>query len=75
MNFSRPEYFFLALIGFLVGLLILIGRISGWTRLANFYRISGEFMGERWRFQSAQSIPFSVTEKLGQRIAKAAGNA
>jgi len=38
----------------LVVIFPLIGRISGWSALANFYRFSGEFQGERWRFQSAE---------------------
>lgn len=53
-HFSRPEYFIAVLIGFLIAIFFLIGRISGWATLANFYRFSGEFMGERWQFQSAQ---------------------
>ena len=31
-----------------------IAHMGGWFRLARFYRFSGEFLGERWRFQSAQ---------------------
>jgi hypothetical protein len=54
MNFDRPEYVFIALMGFLGVFFFLIGRISGWSTLANFYRFSGEFTGQRWRFQSAQ---------------------
>jgi hypothetical protein len=54
MDISRPEYFLPALIGFLVVLFTFIARISGWTTLANFYRFSGEFIGERWRFQSGE---------------------
>ncbi|MBM4278361.1 MAG: hypothetical protein FJ130_10860 [Deltaproteobacteria bacterium] len=54
MNSSRPEYVFIALIGFLSTLFFLIGRISGWSTLANFYRFPGEFVGQRWRFQSGQ---------------------
>jgi len=54
MNFSRPEYLFIAVIGFFAVLFFLIGRISGWSKLANFYRFSGEFVGKQWRFQSAQ---------------------
>lgn len=54
MNLNRPEYIFIAVIGFLAILFFLIGRISGWSTLANFYRSSGEFLGQRWRFQSGQ---------------------
>ncbi|MDI6763535.1 MAG: hypothetical protein QME83_10965 [Thermodesulfobacteriota bacterium] len=54
MNFSRPEYVFIALVGFLAVLFFLIGRISGWSTLAYFYRFPGEFVGQRWRFQSGQ---------------------
>ncbi|MBM4340629.1 MAG: hypothetical protein FJ110_13935 [Deltaproteobacteria bacterium] len=54
MNFSRPEYGFIALIGFLGILFFVIGRISGWSTLSNFYRFPGEFTGQKWRFQSAQ---------------------
>jgi hypothetical protein len=138
MDISRPEFFFAALIGFLIILFIFIARISDWATLASFYRFSGSFMGERWRFQSADlrwkmgynncltigangsglylsvfflfrlghsnlfvpwadisvsikrgffhtlmefrfrqapTIPFRVSERLGQRIAKAAGSA
>jgi len=31
-----------------------IAHIGGWFKLARFYRLSGAFLGERWRFQSAQ---------------------
>jgi hypothetical protein len=31
-----------------------IAHIGGWFTLARFYRFSGMFLGERWRFQSAQ---------------------
>ncbi|MBM4305898.1 MAG: hypothetical protein FJ115_07405 [Deltaproteobacteria bacterium] len=54
MNSSRPEYVFIVIIGFLAVLFFLIGRISGWSTLANFYRFSGGFIGQQWRFQSAQ---------------------
>jgi hypothetical protein len=54
MNFNRPEYVFIVVIGFLGILFFVIGRISGWSTLANFYRFSGEFTGQQWRFQSAQ---------------------
>ncbi|MEW6376574.1 MAG: hypothetical protein AB1502_12390 [Thermodesulfobacteriota bacterium] len=138
MSTSRPEFIFIAVVGFLIGLFILIGRISGWATLARFYRYSNSFIGECWRFQSAEMrwkvgynncltiganesglylsvfflfrfghpllfirwadismnikkgllrsylefrfqqapmIPFRVNERLGQQIAKAAGNA
>lgn len=32
----------------------IIAHIGGWFTLARFYRLSGTFIGERWRFQSAQ---------------------
>ena len=54
MNFNRPEYVFIVVIGFLGILFFVIGRISGWSTLANFYRFSGEFTGQQWRFQSAK---------------------
>jgi len=54
MNITRPEIVFFGFVGFLIGLFILIARISGWTTLATFYRFSGSFSGEHWRFQSAQ---------------------
>jgi hypothetical protein len=54
MNFSRPEYGFVVVVGFLAIVLFLIGRISGWSTLANFYRSQGDFSGQRWRFQSGQ---------------------
>jgi hypothetical protein len=37
-----------------VGISYVIAHIGGWFRLARFYRFSGAFLGERWRFQSAQ---------------------
>lgn len=135
---NRPELFFTAFVGFLIGLFFVIARLSGWTTLVTFYRFSNSFIGECWRFQSAEMrwkmgynncltiganesglylsvfflfrfghpnlfipwtdisvntkkgfiythmefrfrqapmIPFQVSERLGQRIAKAAGNA
>lgn len=54
MNFSRPEYGVVLAVGFLAVVLFLIGRISGWATLANFYRASGEFFGPTWKFQSGQ---------------------
>ncbi len=54
MNFSYPEHSFVAIIGGLVVLFWLIGRISGWSTLANIYRATGEFFGPTWKFQSGQ---------------------
>ena len=51
---NNPELIFPALIVFLIGLFFLVGRISGWATLATLYRLSGEFIGECWRFQSAE---------------------
>ncbi len=52
--FERPEF----LIPFILGILYLgghlIARGGGWSMLAGFYRASGSFLGECWRFQSAQ---------------------
>ncbi len=54
MKQVRPEYLVVATIG-LVGIVsFLISRVSGWSALANFYRSSGEFLGQVWRFQSGQ---------------------
>jgi hypothetical protein len=51
---DRPEYFLPAFIGFLIVVFFFIGRISGWSTLANYYRLSGSFIGQCWRFQSAE---------------------
>ena len=32
----------------------LVGYISGWTTLAKHFRLTSEFVGQRWRMQSAQ---------------------
>ena len=37
-----------------VSISYVIAHIGGWFKLARFYRSSGAFLGERWRFQSAQ---------------------
>jgi len=134
----NPELILIVIFLVLVVIFPLIGRISGWSTLATFYRFSESFMGECWRFQSAEMrwkvgynncltigasasglyisifflfrfghpplfvpwseisvnmkksffrkymefqfqkapmIPFRVSERLGQRLAKAAGNA
>jgi len=42
---GHPEIFFVAFIGCFVGLFILITRISGWSILATFYRLSGSLSG------------------------------
>lgn len=42
-------YFF-----FWCGLLIVIGRASGWIALAQRYRATEEFTGKRWHMQHAQ---------------------
>jgi hypothetical protein len=41
---------FIAFIGFLAGLSILLTRISGWSILATFYGLSGAFNSKCWRF-------------------------
>jgi hypothetical protein len=51
---SRPEIVFVAFIGFLIILFMLVARISDWSTLATFYRLSGSFSGQCWRFQSAE---------------------
>jgi len=53
MDTSRPEQFFLAFISFWIGISFLVAHIGGWTNLGTFYRLSGSFNGECWRFQSA----------------------
>jgi len=52
MDISRSEIVFVALIAFLIVLFILVARIGSWSALAIFYRLSGSFSGQCWRFQS-----------------------
>jgi hypothetical protein len=54
MNMNRPELFFAAFVGLWVGISLLIARIGGWSTLATFYRLSGSFSGDCWRFQSGE---------------------
>ena len=54
MHIGRLDIFFVAFIGLFIGLFILIARLSGWTTLAAFYRLSGSFSGECWRFRSGE---------------------
>jgi hypothetical protein len=51
---TRLGICFVAFIGFLIVLFMLVARLSGWTTLATFYRLSGSFSGQCWRFQSAE---------------------
>jgi hypothetical protein len=50
----NPELILIIIFLVLVVIFPLIGRISGWGTLATFYRFSESFMGECWRFQSAE---------------------
>ncbi len=54
MNFSRPELFFAAFVGLWIGISLLVARLGGWATLATFYRLSGSFNGDCWRFQSGE---------------------
>jgi hypothetical protein len=49
-----PELILIVVFFVLVVIFPLIGRISGWSILATFYRFSESFIGECWRFQSAE---------------------
>ncbi|MBI5025298.1 MAG: hypothetical protein HZC12_00935 [Nitrospirae bacterium] len=49
----RPEYFLLIFIGMWIMISIVISRVSGWGSLAEIYRYTDPFNGNRWRFQSA----------------------
>ena len=48
------ELLFLVILVCWVSISYVIAHIGGWFGLARFYRFSGAFLGERWRFQSAQ---------------------
>jgi hypothetical protein len=54
MDTSGPELFFLAFISFWIGISFFVARIGGWATIATFYRLSGSFNGEIWRFQSGE---------------------
>jgi hypothetical protein len=54
MNFNRPELLFVAFVGLWIGISLLIARLGGWATLATFYRLSGPFSGDCWRFQSGE---------------------
>ena len=54
MNFNRPELFFAAFVGLWLGISLLVSRLGGWATLATFYRLSGSFNGDCWRFQSGE---------------------
>ncbi len=54
LNMDRPELFFVAFVGLWIGISFVVARIGGWARLATFYRLSGSFSGECWRFQSGE---------------------
>jgi len=54
VNMNRPELFLVGFIALLIGILLLISRLGGWATLATFYRLSGSFNGECWRFQSGE---------------------
>ena len=49
---NRPELFFIGFVVLWIGILFVITRLGGWATLATFYRLSGSFNGECWRFQS-----------------------
>ena len=51
---DHVELIVLAGVGFWIGVGLLIARIGGWAALAAAYSHSGEFQGERLRFQTAQ---------------------
>ena len=51
---DHVELIVLAGVGFWIGIGLLIARIGGWAALAAAYSHSGEFQGERLRFQTAQ---------------------
>lgn len=54
VDFTNP-YFVVAYVVILwLAINYVISVVSGWTELARTYRISGEFQGRRWRFQSGQ---------------------
>ena len=48
------ELLILVILAFWVSISYGIAHIGGWFKLARFYRFSGTFLGDRWRFQSAQ---------------------
>jgi len=54
MDMNCPEICFVAFIGFLIVLFMLVARFGGWATLATFYRLSVSFSGQCWRFQSAE---------------------
>ena len=54
MNFNRPELFFAAFVGLWIGISFLVSRLGGWATLATFYRLSGFYNGDCWRFQSGE---------------------
>jgi len=54
VNFDRPELFFIGFVGLWIGISLLIARLGGWATLATFYRLSGPFSGDCWRFQSGE---------------------
>lgn len=54
VDLLRPEYFFLAFAGLWIGISITLAWIGGWTSLAQVYRLTESFEGDRRWFQSAQ---------------------
>jgi len=70
---DHVELIVLAGVGFWIGVGLLIARIGGWAALAAAYSHSGEFQGERLRFQlrfpRAPSIPLRVSEQLARWLA------
>lgn len=54
MQSVGPDLFILGFVGLWIGVSILLARIGGWSTLADVYRSSEAFEGNRWRFQSAQ---------------------
>ncbi len=51
---NRPELFLVGFVGLWIAISYLVARLGGWAKLATFYRFSGPFDGQCWRFQSAE---------------------
>lgn len=49
-----PEFFLVGFVVLWIGILFVIVRLGGRATLATFYRLSGSFSGECWRFQSGE---------------------
>ena len=50
-----------------VGISVLTGRLSGWARLAEFYRYSGVFKGHQWKRRTA-FLRFGMGVKSGLHL-------